>query len=221
MVMPPSVGVVGLGAMGLHLARRLARRVPLTHVFDTNPAAVSAAVGGGCVAANDAAAAVNHQMVLTSLPRSSDVNRLALDALEAGTVQPGLIWVDMTSGHPDESRATAAALKESGAWFLDAGVAGGPRGAEAGTLTCMVGGEAEQIAAATPLMKALAAKIVHVGAPSLCCVVLSQPHTVSLSCACHRTWRRPCRCRPCRQGRQQHAAGLAHRCSCRGADCPC
>ncbi len=164
MAMPGSVGVVGLGAMGLHMARRLARRVPLTQVFDFNAAAVSAAVTDGCVAADAAAAAVNHPMVLTSLPRSSDVNRLALDALEAGTVQPGLIWVDMTSGHPDESRATAAALKDAGAWFLDAGVAGGPRGAEAGTLTCMVGGQAEQVLAATPLMEALATKIVHVGA---------------------------------------------------------
>ena len=164
MAIPSSVGVVGLGAMGLHMAKRLARRVPLTQVFDVNAAAVSAAVGGGCTAAKNAAAAVNHQMVLTSLPRSSDVGDLARAALEAGTVQPGLIWVDMTSGHPDESRATSAALEEAGAWFLDAGVAGGPRGAEAGTLTCMVGGRAEHVTAATPLMLELATKIVHVGA---------------------------------------------------------
>jgi phosphoserine aminotransferase len=149
--------------MGLHMAKRLVRRVPATHVFDLNGGAVASAVGDGCIDAGDAVTAVNHEMVLTSLPRSSDVNALAMSALEAGNIKPGMVWVDMTSGHPDESRTTAAALKEAGASFLDAGVAGGPRGAEAGTLACMVGGEADDIARARPLMEELAAKIVHVG----------------------------------------------------------
>ncbi len=208
------MGVVGLGAMGLHMARRLARRVPLTQVFDVNAAAVSAAVGDGCVAASTAAAAVKHAMVLTSLPRSSDVNRVALDALEAGNVQPGLIWVDMTSGHPDESRATAAALKDAGAWFLDAGVAGGPRGAETGTLTCMVGGEAEQIAAATPLLEALATKIVHVGAQSIVFQTfvprLRRTSVPWTDPDANTAWCRPCWRGSCCQGRKQHAASLPH-----------
>ena len=53
-MLPQSVGVVGLGAMGLHMAKRLARRVPSTHVFDLNAGAVAAAVEGGCTAAHDA-----------------------------------------------------------------------------------------------------------------------------------------------------------------------
>ena len=71
-MLPQSVGVVGLGAMGLHMAKRLARRVPTTTVFDLNAGAVAAAVEGGCTAAEAATAAVGHEVVLTSLPRSSD-----------------------------------------------------------------------------------------------------------------------------------------------------
>ena len=162
-MLPQSVGVVGLGAMGLHMAKRLARRVPSTHVFDLNAGAVAAAVEGGCTAAQAATAAVGHEVVLTSLPRSSDVAALAQDALAANTLAPGAVWVDMTSGHPDESRATAEALQQAGVAFLDAGVAGGPRGAEAGTLACMVGGGEGDLLRARPLIECLASKIVHVG----------------------------------------------------------
>ena len=162
-MLPQSVGVVGLGAMGLHMAKRLARRVPTTTVFDLNAGAVAAAVEGGCTAAEAATAAVGHEVVLTSLPRSSDVAALAQDAIASNALAPGAVWVDMTSGHPDESRSTAQALQQAGVAFLDAGVAGGPRGAEAGTLACMVGGGEDDLSRALPLIECLATKIVHVG----------------------------------------------------------
>ena len=118
-----------------------------TRVWDMMPAAVEAAVEKGCIAAEDAAGAVaGADLIVTSLPRSVDVEALADTLIEANALQPDAVWLDCTSGVPDVTQRIYAKLADVDVHFLACGVAGGPAGAEAGTLAAMVGGDAEALA---------------------------------------------------------------------------
>ncbi len=98
---------------------------------------------------------------MTILPVSDTVDAV-VDAL-IGKVKKGLLWIEATSGDPVKSRRTAARLAERGIRFVDAPVTGGTNGAEAGTLTVMVGGNSEDFVRASSILKAFGSRIVHVG----------------------------------------------------------
>lgn len=115
-------------------------------------------------ATTPADAAKDARVVVTCLPTSADVEAL-LDGptgLEAGFAE-GAILVDCTSGDPATSQRIAARLAKRGIGFLDAPVSGGVAGAEIGTLTVMVGGDAAVLERARPVMEAFGEKIVHCG----------------------------------------------------------
>lgn len=102
-----------------------------------------------------------HADVLFScLPTSAEVWKV-LHAL-GGMLPAGSVWVDCTSGHPAEAQAQAAWLAERGVAWLDAPVSGGTAGAEAGTLTVMVGGDAAVLERVRPRL-AFAGQVTHVG----------------------------------------------------------
>ena len=88
----PSVGFVGLGAMGSHMAANLASAGFPTTVWDMNSAAVEEAVGCGCTAAPEVSAIAGSELIFTSLPRSVDVESLADNLIAAGTMRSGSIW---------------------------------------------------------------------------------------------------------------------------------
>jgi 3-hydroxyisobutyrate dehydrogenase len=158
------VGFLGLGAIGAPMAARLARRGPLT-VWNRTAARAAEFVarhgGGAAASAREAAAA---DVVITCLSTSADVAALleGPDGILAG-LRSGALFLDCTSGDPATSRAIAARLAERGVAFADAPVSGGTNGAEAGTLTVMVGGSAETFARARPVLAAFGARIEHVG----------------------------------------------------------
>lgn len=122
------------------------------------------AAHGATVAGTPADAARGAEVVITCLPSSREVETLVggpgglLEGLE-----PGAILIDCTSGDPDTSRLIARQLTPRGVPFLDAPVSGGVVGAEAGTLTIMVGGDAETLAAVRPVLQRFGQKIVHCG----------------------------------------------------------
>jgi 3-hydroxyisobutyrate dehydrogenase len=103
------------------------------------------------------------EVVITMLPTSAVVEA----ALEAGglveALSPGTLVIDMSSAEPARSRALAARLRVRGLRYLDAPVSGGVRGAEAGTLAIMAGGDAADIEEAMPLLQAMGGGVVHVG----------------------------------------------------------
>lgn len=99
-------------------------------------------------------------VIFSCLPTSAQVDEV-LGALE-GQLRPGTVWVDCTSGHPGAGVRQAARLGEQGVAFLDAPVSGGTAGAEAGTLTVMVGGPAGALESVREEL-AFAHKVVHVG----------------------------------------------------------
>jgi 3-hydroxyisobutyrate dehydrogenase len=115
-------------------------------------------------AGSPADAARGAAVVVTCLPVSADVDALldGPEGLLAG-LSRGAILVDCTSGDPATSRRIAARLADHGVGFLDAPVSGGTVGAEQGTLTVMVGGDAALLERARPVIAAFGKKIVHCG----------------------------------------------------------
>ncbi|MDL2226090.1 NAD(P)-dependent oxidoreductase [Deltaproteobacteria bacterium OttesenSCG-928-M10] len=158
-------GFIGLGAMGRPMAKRLvAAGVELT-VFDVVPEAVAELVALGAKAGSSAGeVAASADVVFSSLPNSAILKAVMLG--EGGVssgIKSGSLVVDLSSVEPQVSRQLAEAFKVKGCASLDAPVSGGVAGAEAGTLTIMVGGAAEDLARAKPLLDHLGKKIMHVG----------------------------------------------------------
>lgn len=135
-----TVGFIGLGSMGGALATRLAITGTLL-VSDRDPAAVARLVALGATAATDATDLARRVDVLhLCLPTSTHVRSVLFDADGvADSLRPGSLVLDHTTGDPQETRRIAAELGELGVAFVDAPVSGGVKGAEAGTITIMIG----------------------------------------------------------------------------------
>lgn len=160
------LGFIGLGLMGKPMAGHLlAAGFPLW-VHNRSQTAVAELVAQGASAARTPAElAAQVDIVLTCLPDSPDVEAVVLgpDGIAAGA-KPGLIIVDHSTIQPATARKVAAALAERGLGWLDAPVSGGQLGAEQGTLTVMVGGEAAALERARPALQAFSKAITHIGA---------------------------------------------------------
>jgi len=159
------VGFLGLGAIGAPMAAHLAKRDSLTVWNRTRArAAEFAALHKARVAATPREAASGAEVVITCLPTSREVEAVldGPDGLEAG-LQPGALLIDCTSGDPGASRRIARRLAERGVAFADAPVSGGVSGAEAGTLTVMVGGDEATFTRARPVLSAFGKRIEHLG----------------------------------------------------------
>jgi 3-hydroxyisobutyrate dehydrogenase len=154
------VAVIGLGAMGLAMAERLAERGEAVQGWDRDPARRRAAEAAGVAVAEDAATGA--EVVILSLPDDVAVRAVAARLPAAGMMAGGVV-VDTSTVAPETPRALAPGFAATGLAWLDAPVSGGPHGARAGRLTMMVGGEAEALAHAMPALEAIAAKVVHVG----------------------------------------------------------
>lgn len=166
--MPLSVAFLGLGAIGAPMAAHLARSNHTLAIWNRTASRANdsqAARAGARVASSPADAIRDADVVITCLPESADVVAL-LDADGQAlrtALRPGTLFVDCTSGDPDTSRTIAADLAARGVTFLDAPVSGGVVGAEAGTLTVMVGGNADALERARPVLDCFAGRIVHCG----------------------------------------------------------
>ncbi len=103
-------------------------------------------------------------MVITCLPTSADVEALldGPDGMLAG-MGKGTLFLDCTSGDPDTTRKIGARLASLGIEFADAPVSGGTNGAEAGTLTVMVGGSDEIFQRARPVLECFGRRVEHMG----------------------------------------------------------
>jgi 3-hydroxyisobutyrate dehydrogenase-like beta-hydroxyacid dehydrogenase len=122
------------------------------------------AAQGARAAAGPAQVAAQAEVVCLCLPLPATVEEVVLGP---GGVLDGLrpqsVVVDFSTIGPGTCRAVAARLRERDCWYLDAPVSGGPSGAEAGTLTVMVGGERAPYERALPVLECVGKKIVHAG----------------------------------------------------------
>ena len=163
--MAVKVGFIGVGNMGNPMAGNILKQsFPLT-VFDLNPKAMENLVQAGATKAGSAREVVdNSEIVLTSLPASPDVEAMYLEP--GGLVdraKPGTILIDLSSVLPSTPRKIEPRAKARGVHFLEAPVSGGVSGARAATLAVMVGGEAEPLERARPVLRAIGPNIFHVG----------------------------------------------------------
>jgi len=160
-----TIGFIGLGNMGAPMAANLLKAGHRVTGFDLMATAVeSLAAKGGTAAASAAAAAAGSEIVITMLPAGPQVRSVYLgkDGLLAHARKDALL-IDCSTIDVETARAVAAAAKEAGFDMLDAPVSGGVSGAEAASLTFMVGGEAEIFARAQPVLAAMGRTIVHAG----------------------------------------------------------
>jgi 3-hydroxyisobutyrate dehydrogenase len=158
---------LGLGAIGRPMAARIAGAgLPLTVWNRTRARADEFVrdVPAARIGDTPADAARSARVIVTCFSTSRDVeaNLDGDDGLLAG-ISRGATLIDCTSGDPVTSRRIAARLAELGADFLDAPVSGGVTGAEKGTLTTMVGGDAGVLERVRPVLATFAQKIVHCG----------------------------------------------------------
>ena len=163
--MSERVGFIGLGVMGRPMARNLLRSgfdvVAFTR--DRNVLAEIAAEGAEA-GSGPADVAARSDVVITMLPTSAVVAEVVGGpggVLEGA--RPGSLVVDMSTIDPSVSRGLAEAARERGVGILDAPVSGGDVGAQQGTLSIMVGGDAADFERAGPVFAALGKTVVHVG----------------------------------------------------------
>jgi 3-hydroxyisobutyrate dehydrogenase len=160
-----AIGFIGLGNMGLPMARNLLRAGHRLTVFDLVDAAREEAVTAGAKAAGSAGeAAAGAQVVLTMLPEGRHVREVYLG--EDGVIarsRPDALLIDCSTIDVASARAVAAAAGARGLEMLDAPVSGGVAGAEGATLTFMVGGSEAGVARARPILEQMGKAVVHAG----------------------------------------------------------
>jgi 2-hydroxy-3-oxopropionate reductase len=160
-----TVAVIGLGIMGGPMAANLLAAGYDVVGYNRSSDKVEKLVSRGGRGAADVAEAVRDaDVVLTVLPDSPDVEAVVLgeggvlDAAKAGT-----LLIDASTIRPDVSVRLAEAARARGLRAVDAPVSGGEAGAIEGTLSIMVGGTADDVAAARPVLEAVGSTVVHVG----------------------------------------------------------
>ena len=167
-----TIAVVGLGHMGLPMAKNLVDAGHDVHGFDVVPAAVEAGRAAGVAVADTPAAAVaDAEVVITMLPSGRHV----LDAYRGAGAAPGLLgaarrdtlFIDCSTIAVDESREAHSLVEAAGHRGLDAPVSGGVVGARNATLAFMVGGAEVDFQTALPLLEKMGRRIVHCGAAGL------------------------------------------------------
>ena len=159
------IGFIGLGNMGLPMALNLIKAGHAVTGYDVVPAAVEKLVAaGGTAAKSIAAACAGAETIITMLPAGKEVREVYLnDAGVLASAAPGSLLIDSSTIDVESARVVAAAAEQKGYPMLDAPVSGGVGGAQAGTLTFMVGGSEQTFARAKPLLEAMGKTIVHAG----------------------------------------------------------
>ena len=160
-----AIGFIGLGKMGGPMAANLLKAGHHLKVHDISADAVARAAALGAEAASDIRAAVSGaEAVITMLPSGNEVRGVYLgsDELLAGAA-PGTLFIDCSTIDVKTARDVAAEAEGAGLAMVDAPVSGGVSGAEAGTLTFMVGGGGDAFARAEPILKAMGKAVVHAG----------------------------------------------------------
>jgi 3-hydroxyisobutyrate dehydrogenase len=158
-----TVAFLGLGHMGGPMSANLVAAGYTVRGFDPFVAAATAAADKGVMVCDNAAAAVSDaEVVLTMLPHGDAVKRCYAEILPAA--REGALFIDSSTISVDDAREVHGLAASHGLAQLDAPVSGGVKGAVAGTLAFMVGGDGDALQRARPVLEPMAGKIIHCGA---------------------------------------------------------
>lgn len=159
--MTKTVGVIGLGNMGRGIAKNIAKAGHNLLVWDVSVEARNAF-------ANTASIAHPHEMAATAsvvifvVPGSKEIDGILDDML--ANAGPELILWDFTTSDPVYTKNLATRAADAGVPYMDAGMTGGgAKGADDGTMTLMIGGDADSLEKSRPVLEACAGKLIHLG----------------------------------------------------------
>lgn len=159
------IGFVGTGNMGHPMVSNLLKAGNDVIAFDQSPDALQPVIAAGGVAASSQKELVlGAEIVITMLPKGEDVRQVYLsnNGIIANAAK-GTLLIDCSTIDVESARAVANEAAASGLDMLDAPVSGGVTGAEAGTLTFMVGGSSEALERARPVFETMGKNVVHAG----------------------------------------------------------
>lgn len=163
--MAERIGFIGLGIMGKSMVRNLLKAGFTVSVFNRSQPAVDELVADGATAAaSPREVAAHSDVVITMVTDGPDVEQVLLGAngvIEAA--HPGLLVIDMSTISPVTTKQIAQRLQEHDVHMLDAPVSGGDKGAIAGTLSIMVGGDEADFRRAEPIFAPMGQTITHCG----------------------------------------------------------
>jgi 3-hydroxyisobutyrate dehydrogenase len=164
-----AIGFVGIGAMGWPMAANLVRRQFPVTVCDLDRERQERFVQAhqSRAAASPAELGRDASVIVTMLPTGQDVRHVLLTAEDgalAKALRPGAVIVDMSSSDPAGTRELAAALAQRGVTLVDAPVSGGTRGAEAASLTIMIGSDDKTaVERVRPMLEAMGQRLFETG----------------------------------------------------------
>ncbi|MCJ0763412.1 NAD(P)-dependent oxidoreductase [Variovorax terrae] len=159
------IGFVGLGVMGKSMARNLLQAGFTVVVYNRSGTAADELVAlGGRRADSLAALAAQCDVVGLCLPDTPDVEQVLFGAHGmAPALRRGSVVIDFSTIAAPATVDFAARLRQAGVELLDSPVSGGPKGASEGTLSCMIGGDAEVLARCMPVFRAIGKTFTHIG----------------------------------------------------------
>jgi 3-hydroxyisobutyrate dehydrogenase-like beta-hydroxyacid dehydrogenase len=161
---PLSVGVIGLGAMGRPMAEHLLKAGHPTTVLDLDADVVAAVVGQGASATDELAEIAENDLVLIVVPTDADVREVCLG--ENGLIsnpRKGSVWMINASVTPQTCADIAAACAQVGVDVLDGALTGGVRGADAGEINLLVGGDGAVLERIRPGLDPWCKAVHHLG----------------------------------------------------------
>jgi 3-hydroxyisobutyrate dehydrogenase len=157
-----TIGLIGLGNMGAPMAANLVKAGERVLGFDVVPVLREAAAKDGIeLAAGARQAAQESEIIITMLPAGEHVRSVWADVLPAA--RKGALFIDCSTIDVASARAIHAMAAEHGVAALDPPVSGGVGGANAATLTFMVGGSAAAFARGKPVLERMGKRVVHCG----------------------------------------------------------
>jgi 3-hydroxyisobutyrate dehydrogenase len=159
------IGFIGLGNMGLPMALNLVKAGHAVTGVDIQPAAAKKfATEGGIAAQSTADACRGAEIIITMLPAGEQVKTIYMgDTGVIANVKSDTLLIDCSTIDVETARAVAKAAETNAVMMLDAPVSGGVGGAQAATLTFMVGGPEQAFMRAKPILEAMGKTIVHAG----------------------------------------------------------
>src|SRR6185295_570137 len=162
--MSRDTAVIGLGNMGLGIARNLDRAGRLAAAWDIAEAARTGAELSPEVALVPPSQFGRLGFILFVVPGSAQIEEMLPGLL--ARPHDGETLIDLTTSHPADTKALAEEARTAGRHYVDCGMSGGAMGADSGKMALMVGGSNEAVAACKPIFDAIAGAVTHVGPSS-------------------------------------------------------
>lgn len=161
----PTIGFIGLGIMGAGMTHNLLKAGFPVQVWNRTASKAQPLVDAGAsLASSPAEVAANAEIIITCVSDTPDVQAVILgDEGVIHGVKAGSLVIDCSTISPQATVEIAKALNDKDVHMLDAPISGGSEGAANGTLSIMVGGDAEQFERAKPVFEAMGKTITHVG----------------------------------------------------------